>query len=89
MKNAFQALVENELGRARSKFPRPQASRHEGLAVLEEEVHEVRTNVYTDAPNVQTLKELVQVAAMAQRMAEETLPFEELIHDIESSERAP
>lgn len=80
---AFQVLVENELARARSKHPGKQHSRHEGIAVLEEEFLEARTEVFTDGSNRALLDELVQVAAMAQRMAEDlelspnlTLEFE-------------
>lgn len=68
---AFQVLVENELARARSKHPGVTNSRHEGLSVLEEEVFEARMEVYHDGPNKALLDELVQVAAMAQRMAED------------------
>lgn len=70
----FFIQAEQELRRAREHFPRSQASAHEGLAVLEEEVNELRTIVYQKQSNrdpAAMLKELIQVAAMAGRMAEE------------------
>lgn len=69
----FTDLVAAELERARAGF-RNMASAHEGFAVLKEEVDElwdeVRLNQKMRDPG-QMLTELVQVAAMAQRMAED------------------
>jgi hypothetical protein len=72
----FAALVESELGRARTKFPRPQNGFHEGYAVLKEEVDEFWDMVKSDKRKteegrVAMLAELVQIAAMAQRTAED------------------
>lgn len=67
----FPQLVERELERARS-LHNPQQSAHEAYAVILEELDEFWEEVRAkqqDAPNM--LKELVQVAAMAQRAAED------------------
>ena len=69
----FQNSVENELALARAKY-RPMASAHEGWAVLREEVDELWEEVKKkpSARNQGAIyAELVQVAAMAQRMAED------------------
>lgn len=50
----------------------PQTSLHEGLSVLWEEFEEVKQEVFKKHPDREALrKELVQVAAMAERMAED------------------
>lgn len=70
----FADEVQAELARARSKFPRKQASAHEGYAVMAEEVDEVWDEVKKNSSRRDHKKmraELVQVAAMAQRMAED------------------
>lgn len=66
-------LVEEKLVRSIIKFP-PMQSRHEGLAILEKEVLELRRSVYdappstvsSDKPDYIT-EEATQVAAMAIR----------------------
>lgn len=70
----FQRLAAAELARARRKHPGKQHSLHEGYAVLLEEVEEFWDEVKLrtserDPANV--LSELVQIAAMAQRTAED------------------
>ena len=72
----FQERVAEELTSARTKFPGQQHSAHEGFAVLYEEVDELWDEVKAkqdNRNNAKMLKELVQVAAMAQRMAEEVV----------------
>lgn len=62
--------VRAELDRAMRLHPRPQASAHEGLAVLEEEVAEFRAIVYQkqkDRDLDKMREELVQIAAVAIR----------------------
>jgi hypothetical protein len=74
----FREAVETELIRARSKY-RPMASAHEGWAVLREEMQEaVDERLWEEVKKKPTKRdisaiynELVQVAAMAQRMAED------------------
>jgi hypothetical protein len=69
----FPALVDVELQQARSRHGN-QHSLHEGLAVLQEEVFELQLEVYKKArerDRRKVLEELVQVGAMAQRMAED------------------
>ena len=69
----FPELVEAEIARARQGHP-PQNSLHEGYAVLLEEVDEfwdeVKLRGEKRSPQ-RTLKELVHVAAMARRTAED------------------
>lgn len=58
--------VRHELNRALDKFPRPQASAHEGYAVILEELDEAWDAIKrNDIPHAK--KEMVQVAAMAMR----------------------
>lgn len=67
---AFRELVRNEIESARIKHPTPIHSPHEGYAILLEEVREVEKEVFWGERK--GLKaELIQVAAMAQRMAED------------------
>ena len=61
--------VMGEINRARSKFPRPDGL----LAALTEEVGEV-ARALLDKPWSEVYAECVQVAAMAQRLAEEGDP---------------
>jgi len=70
----FAAMVRRELDSARAQHPGKQHSLHEGFAVLLEEVDELKAEVWKrkqfrtqDA----VVKELVQIAAMAQRTAED------------------
>lgn len=66
----FENRVALELTRARQKHSTPIHSPHEGYAVLLEEVREVEKEVFWgDRKGLRD--ELVQVAAMAQRMAED------------------
>ncbi len=67
------ADVEAELARARVKFPRPEASAHEGYAVLEEEVDELWDEVKANHPErvARMRAEAIQVAAMAIRFIED------------------
>lgn len=66
----------DELVRARSKHPGKQASLHEGYAVLLEEVDELWDEVKKkteDRDFKEVRAELLQIAAMAARMAEDLL----------------
>jgi hypothetical protein len=65
----FAELVAAELARARRKHG-PMHSAHEGYAVLLEEVEELWADIKRDRVEPM-LSELVQVAAMYQRMAED------------------
>lgn len=68
----FAADVDAELARTRQKHPQPIHSTHEGYAVLLEEVTELQAEVFKSRRDVAaTYAELVQVAAMARRMAED------------------
>jgi len=73
---SFPAIVEMELHNARAHWPISQNSAHEGFAILRKEVDElwdeVRKNQKVRNP-ADMLKELVQIAAMAQRMAEDVV----------------
>lgn len=61
------AEIGDEYARAVAKFPRPQASAHEGYAVLREEVDELWDDIKANKPAAAQHKEAVQVAAMALR----------------------
>ena len=68
----FPNLVAAEVRRA-SELHAPLANHDESLSVLQEEVHEVRLEVYkkrSERSDDDLLKELVQVAAMARRWSE-------------------
>lgn len=68
----FQQDVANELARARSKHPGKQLGLHEGYGVLLEEVDEFWSLVKSQRPAMTNVyDELVQIAAMAQRTAED------------------
>lgn len=74
----FQQLVKAEIARARKGHP-PINSLHEGYAVLLEEVDEFKEEVWKKARKrdpEKVLAELVQVAAMAQRVAEDVMKDE-------------
>jgi len=71
MSETFPELVATELARARKLFPRRQASMHEGYAVMLEEVDELWESIRCDFTRRAILTEAVQVAAMAQRLAED------------------
>ena len=67
----FPQLQAAELRAAREQHP-PLKSAHEGYAVVLEELDEVWAHVKTKQPDYRAMRrELIQVAAMAQRMAEE------------------
>lgn len=67
----FQDLVQEELSKARSKH-RNIYSIHESVAVILEEFEEFKAEVFKRDPNLSLIKEeLVQVAAMCQRTAED------------------
>lgn len=69
----FQAAVSAELSRARSAHA-PQTSLHESYAVILEELDELWDECRKKASKrdpAAVLKELVQIAAMAQRAAED------------------
>jgi hypothetical protein len=71
--NVFAEYVRAELILARSKY-RPMASAHEGWAVLREEVDELWDEIRKKPAQRDTgamYHELAQIAAMAQRMAED------------------
>jgi len=73
--STFAAEVAAELARARSKFG-PVASLHEGYAVILEELDEFWEEVRgqnSDDRLRRAYRELVQVAAMAQRTAEDAI----------------
>ncbi|MGB8343991.1 MAG: hypothetical protein WCD86_03850 [Ktedonobacteraceae bacterium] len=68
----FLAAVARECERARCKHPTPIRSLHEGFAIILEELDEVKAEVWQQQKNRRALyTELVQVAAMCQRMAED------------------
>jgi hypothetical protein len=73
--SGFAAMVAGELGRARAKHAIGINSPHEGYAVIDEELDEFKRLVYGQdrSPDKRAamLEELVQVAAMAQRCAED------------------
>ncbi len=70
----FAVEVRDELTRARSRFG-PIASLHEGYAVILEELDEFWEDVRSNDPDrlIRAYRELVQVAAMAQRTAEDAI----------------
>ena len=68
----FQTLVWRELADAREKYPTPFRSLHEAYAVLLEEVEEFWIVVREKNQSEEAaLTELTQIAAMAQRAAED------------------
>ena len=78
----FAKLVKEELKRARAKHPEPLNSVHESYAVIMEELDEFWDEAKgqnTTRSNSVMLAELVQVAAMCQRAAEDVLHSESLV----------
>ena len=67
---SFQQLVSEELANARAKH-RGLNTKHEALAVIMEEFEEFKEAVFRDMPTEESLKELIQLAAMCQRAAED------------------
>lgn len=66
----FITAVDAELLRARGKHPKRFNSAHEGLAVIEEEFEEFKKEVFHGTKQ-RTREELVQLAAMCIRFAED------------------
>jgi len=71
MKLNFQTLVGAELAFARTKYPAPFADARDGLAVVRDEYTETMVKVLKKRPANDVLHDLVQVAAMCQRTAED------------------
>lgn len=69
----FPELVRAELAKARAKHPAKLNSRHEAYAVILEELDELWFEIKADSAPKRLADELVQVAAMCQRMAEDVL----------------
>jgi len=68
----FEKLVEDELRSAREKYAAPFHGRHEALGVIREEYKELEGEVFKKKPwDAELLGELVQVAAMCRRAAED------------------
>jgi hypothetical protein len=67
----FTDLVAEELSEARRKHPLVFHSKHEGLAIIEEEFLEFRHEVFHGKDRTRLRLELVQLAAMCQRFAED------------------
>lgn len=83
-KPSFQELVAKELTFGRVNNPSPLNSSHEALAVLWEEFEELKDEVFKKRAlrdEVAMLAELVQVAAVCQRMAEDLRLIEHAHHD--------
>jgi NTP pyrophosphatase (non-canonical NTP hydrolase) len=73
---SFSQMVSEELARARSLHNQKINSPHEGYAVILEELEEVWDEIKkkrSERSYAYLLDELVQVAAMAQRVAEDTV----------------
>ena len=75
---SFETLVKDELMNVRKNHGK-QSSYHEGYAILLEEVDELWDEVKKKTNNrnhLDTLKELVQIASCAQKMAEDiVIPY--------------
>jgi hypothetical protein len=75
MRSSFPKLVSDELSRARS-IHRDMASMHEAYAIVLEAVDELKAEVWgkrSQHNHRQAVRDLVQVAAMCQRFAEDVL----------------
>lgn len=70
VRSDFFDLMEMELSRAYAKHGSAPWSRHEFYAILLEEVEEAWIDIKRDAPDIDLLKEIVQVAAMCARYVE-------------------
>lgn len=68
--SVFNRLVEEEIARAREKHEGSADIRHHH-SVIREEFDEFETEVYADAPRERVMAELVQLAAMCRRCAED------------------
>jgi hypothetical protein len=64
-------LVQDEIRKAKSKYPADFNSTHEGFAVLKEEVDELWDDVKANAAPEKMRLEAVRVAAMAFRFIQE------------------
>lgn len=73
----FEWAVQNESSRASKKFP-PFNSKHEGYAVLLEEVDELWGAIKNNEKDRRVWDELVQVAAMCNRFAQDLLGDREI-----------
>lgn len=77
MPSTFHDLVKKKIKAFRGKYP-PIHSAHEGLAIIDEEVGELRKEVHSrkriDDP-FKMLNELVDIAAQAEIMAEDIQHF--------------
>lgn len=83
----FELRVQEELAKARAKY-RPIHSIHEGLAVIREEYREFEQEVFKQNQDAQQmLNELVQLAAMCQRVAEDTYLISAVESDNESAQK--
>ena len=70
-----------ELARARTKFPTPFHSPHEGWAILMEEVEELKREAFWGVPadrRALMRKEAIQCAAMALRFVEDCCDTEQV-----------
>ena len=70
LQKSFPHLVDVKIKKARAKH-RGIQSRHEAVAVILEEFDEFKEAVFRDKSAFDVLDELVQVAAMCQRAAED------------------
>ena len=68
----FMKHVVGEVVRARAKHPKRFNSQHEGIAIIREEYLELEHEIF-HGDGIQTRNELVQLAAMCQRFAEDCL----------------
>ena len=68
---SFQQLVAAELVAARAKYPQPFAAPIDGLRCAHDELIEALVKALKRRPNDDILHDLVQVAAMCQRTAED------------------
>ena len=77
---SFEALVKQALYFAREKHPRPYTSTHQALGILWEEFEEFKAEVFkqrAERDPARMLEELIQVAAVCQRAAEDLNLLEE------------
>ena len=76
-KTVFQSLMDKKIKAFRGKYPEMHSA-HEGLALLAEELHELRKDVYKRKnikdPN-KFLNELVDIAAYCEIFAEDRLKW--------------
>jgi NTP pyrophosphatase (non-canonical NTP hydrolase) len=75
-RRTFQAAADQTLKAARKKHSKPYSSLHEGYAVLLEEVEEFWQEVKKqsqDRDRLKLMQELLQIAAVAHRIAEDVV----------------